>query len=257
MSGESVTGDASAYARDVVAGRRPLRWSELEARAFGSFPDQLAAITVANGDLAGGSSRERARSFAAFAVMFAPLLLPPIVILAVRFPSAQGWWFAAAAAIALAHTGFRVLEWRRAAGSGPAPTAQEALLAVFEIVFGLIAGIIVVVATIFVAAPGGWLVAAALLVMCIACVVSIVVAKRAASSARTGVVQTSFERSVDSVAHLADAERSAIAAELTEAVDVLASAGVIDGERRAQALEAPLGGLARRMWAIDQAGRNK
>lgn len=181
------------------------------------------------------------------------MVLPLPVLLAVELDAAEPWLYALTAAFALAHTVLRMGEWRRVATGGPAPTAQEAMLAVFEAVLGVVAAGLVAAAAVYTSAPGRWFVFAALVVMTLACIVSVVVARRASKHGVSTSARSPHDAVVVALSALDERARQGVGGDLASALDRLVESGVIDPDAREAALRAPLGGLARRMWALERA----
>ncbi|MFD9214361.1 hypothetical protein ACFVY9_14865 [Streptomyces sp. NPDC059544] len=88
------------------------------------------------------------------------MVLPQLVILAVKHEDAEFWLHGANGLICAAHIALRAAEWRRTRTTGPRATAQEVALAAFEAVFATVSAGLVAVAAVVTPWPGRWLLCA-------------------------------------------------------------------------------------------------
>ncbi|MEU6708726.1 hypothetical protein [Streptomyces wuyuanensis] len=245
---------AADYADGVAGGTvAPFRWRDLESSAFARLPELHKAVEASGADLdRTRTGWDHARAAGWLLVLFAPLALPLPVILAVKHADAEGWLYGAAGLISAAHIALRAAEWRRTRTTGPRATPQEAVLAAFEAVFATVSAGLVAVAAVLTPSVGRWLVCAGLAAVAAACVVSIRVARRAAARGVPASLRPDYEEVVALVAELDEDDRAAVRADLDLALERLAGAGVISRSQLAEAHRAPLGSLARRLWALER-----
>ncbi|MFD5424386.1 hypothetical protein [Streptomyces sp. NPDC127084] len=244
---------AAAYADSVVRAAAPFRWSELESSAFSRLPDLHEVVAAAGADLdRTRNGMDHARDAGWLLVLFAPLALPLLVILAVKYGETELWLSGIAGLISAAHIALRAAEWRRTRAGGPRATPQEVVLAVFEAVFAAVSAGLVAVAATMAASPWRWLLCAGLASVVAVCLVSVRVAKQAAERGVPTSRRPAFEEVVSLVAEMSEQDRAAVRDDLDLALERLAEAGVISGAQLAEAHRSPLGSLARRLWAWER-----
>ncbi|MFE0631937.1 hypothetical protein ACFW3D_33910 [Streptomyces sp. NPDC058864] len=245
---------AAAYADDVVTGAAaPFRWRDLESGAFARLPGLHKAVAAAGADLdRTRTGRDHALAACWLVFLFAPLALPLLAILAVRHEDAAVPLDVAIGLISAGHIALRAREWRRTRTGGPRPSSQEVVLAAFEAVFATVSAGLFAVAAAVMSSPGRWLLCAVQAVVAAMCVVSILVTRRAAERGVPTSLRPAFEDVMALVSELDEQDRSAVRADLDLALERLADAGVISPSQLDEAHRAPLGSLARRLWALER-----
>ena len=242
---------AAAYVDGVVGGAvAPFRWSDLESSAFARLPDLHRVVVAAGADLDHTENWfDHARAAGWLLVLFAPLTLPPLTGLAL---GDAGAWLYVVGLISAAHIAMRLREWRRTWTGGPRVTTQEALLAVFNAGFAAVSAGMAAVAAVVKSSPGYWLLCAGLAALALVCAVSFHVAKRAAKRGVPEFSRAAYAEVLALVAELDELDRVAVRADLDRALGRLADAGVISRAQLDEAHGAPLGSLARRIWALER-----
>ncbi|MWB98204.1 hypothetical protein [Agromyces seonyuensis] len=242
---------ATDYAHSIVASGDPLDQRALEAAQFASRPEPAAALAAATEAL----DREPPRHDLALGVLevvvdFLPVLIPGVLFVAGTFdgPVPAGALIAVAA-LSLVVAVRRVLQWRRADWHG---SPREGVLAAVGAGFGALT-VVLTALTVPTTPVSGALAAIAAALMTIAEVVAFVVIRRRSAAAPTPPTAADALRA--SLAALSDRDRADLAADLERATGILAEHGVIDEAERSDLLAAPLGGLARRAWALEVQAR--
>ncbi|MFB7289284.1 hypothetical protein [Actinacidiphila glaucinigra] len=231
----------------------PFSWSDLESSAFTRLPELHKAVKAAGADLDHTKTRrDHALSAGWLVLLFAPLALPLLAILAVRHEDSAVLLHVAIALICAGHIALRAMEWRRTRSGGTRATDQEAVLASFETAFAAVSAGIYAVAAGVTPSPGLWLLCAAQAAVAAMCVVSIRVTRKAAGRGVPTSQRPAFEDVLALVSALDDNDRTALLADLHLALERLADAGVITPAQYDEAHRAPLGSLARRLWALER-----
>ncbi|MFI2297803.1 hypothetical protein ACH5AL_02965 [Actinacidiphila glaucinigra] len=245
---------AAAYADGVVGGTAaPFSWSDLESSAFARLPELHRAVAAAGADLdRTRTRRDHALSAGWLLLLFAPLALPLLAILAVKHEDSAVLLHSAVALICAGHIALRAMEWRRTRSGGTRATDQEAVLAAFETAFAAVSAGIYAVAATVTPSPGLWLLCAGQAAVAAMCVVSIRVTRQAAVRGVPTSQRPAFEDVLALVSGLDEHDRTALLADLHTALERLADAGVITAAQHDEAHRAPLGSLARRLWALER-----
>ncbi|MFJ5779812.1 hypothetical protein [Streptomyces sp. NPDC093094] len=254
MSTTGSSSTAAAYAEAVVNGVIvPLRWSDLESSAFGRVPEVYEAAVAAGADLdRDRTGWDHARDAAWLAVLFAPLALPVLTVFAVKDADDAAGLYGVIGLISAAHVLLRVLERRRTRTGGPRATARETLLAGFEACFATISAGILAAASLAEQSWWLWSLCGVQIAVTVSCVVSVRTARKAAGRGVPAVARPPFEEFIARVADLDEHDRAAIHADLSAALDRLEDAGFVSPSELAEARRAPLGSLARRLWALER-----
>ncbi|MEU4097425.1 hypothetical protein [Streptomyces sp. NPDC026673] len=231
----------------------PFTWSDLESSAFARLPELHKVVAAAGADLDRTKTRwDHALAAGWLVFLFAPLALPLLAILAVKDEDAAIPLLAAIGLICAVHIALRAKEWQRTRTSGPRVSPQEVVLAAFEAAFATVSAAICAVAATVTASPGRWLACAGQVAVAAVCVVSIRVAKQAAARGVPTFLRPAFEDVMALISELDEHDRTTVHADLDLALTRLADAGVINQSQLDEAHRAPLGSLARRLWALER-----
>jgi hypothetical protein len=251
---------AFAYAQVVVRDGERFSWQALERGAFDAHPD-LADLLAADGERAGTTGRTAGGrgviAVGAVLVMLIPFIAPGLLVFALRIDTALPQLMITAGVLSAVFVLARIIGSVRDARAGRPVSPQSALLTAAAVPFGALAAFLAFLVCGRGLVPGDWVWFGLLVAMTLTSLVSAVLSIRrgrtTAPGARTG--GSSFDDLRAGIERLPDREQAAIRADLDRALDVLVSGGVLTDEQRAEADAAPLGGLARRQWALEQSRR--
>lgn len=258
---------AIEYSTGIENTPEEFSWRDLERHAFAPYPAIEPLINAASHAL---DSRKISPTFLRFywvgilflfPVYIGPMITAGILMAGSRADGDAIALLASAGVFAVAHIIIRVRDLIRAALRQEPAGAQETLLTVINIVFGLLTTWYAYTYSVLEAPPGAWLYFTLFLVMTVLCLASaITMIRRGRANGRGELVfkRTPASALADAVESLSAPEKESIRRDINGATEILATAGIISESDKTAALEQELGDLARWRWIIDRvAGRNR
>ena len=245
---------ATEYARAVSGDAGRFDWTEFERSLLSRRADLLGSWESALRDLRAPRRASAWRGAGVFVLSILPFVVPGLLVIAIRTDQPLTGWLAAALVLSLAHVVFRLAQLR-AARRGAAPDAPQGLvLAGVSVGFAVLAAVLAALIAMQRPQPLAWPAAVAAVAMAAVLVTWVVAERRRSRAAGTadaapGDAVGALRAAVD---RLAPNDRVAIERDRDDALELLVRNGVVSDDERREAADAPLGGIARRVWAAER-----